>query len=105
MPSRKEPYPIDTEFLSELRDNPTTPKDSWYFIAAATLTVLNRPDDVALVLSHAIANTTDAKEQLRVTRRIREALIKSAGIGGLPKVSTAFYYQWRNHSISSLFDG
>jgi hypothetical protein len=82
--------PIDAEFLSEIRDNPSTPKDTWYFIAAATLTVLNRPDDVALVLSHAIGSVEDAQEQLRVTRRIREALIKSASIGGLPKASTAF---------------
>jgi len=81
--------PIDAEFLNEIRDNPFTPKDTWYFIAAATLTVLNRPDDVALVLSHAIGSVVDAQEQLRVARRIREALIKSASIGGLPKASKA----------------
>ena len=52
-----------------------------------TLAILNRPDDVALVLSHAVGNTADAQEQLGVTRRIREALIKSGSIGGFPKAS------------------
>ena len=92
MSSGRNPSSIDTEFLNELRDNSNIPKDSWYFIAAATLTVLNRPENVVLVLSHAIGSTTDAKEQLRVTRRIREALIKSASIGGLPKASTVFLF-------------
>lgn len=95
--------PIDTEFLNELRDNPSIPKDTWYFIAAATLTVLNRPDDVALVLNHAIGCIADTQEQLRVTRRIREALIKSAAIGGLPKASIAFILMVELFSLIFFF--
>lgn len=76
-----------TEFLNELETSEALPKDTWYFIAAAALCVLNRPEEVALVFKHAVDNCSDTKDQLRVARRIREALIKSGAVGGLPKVS------------------
>lgn len=79
---------ISAEFLDELQSNKSLPKDTWYFIAAATLCILNRPDDVASVFKRAVDDSTDRDEQLRIARRIREALIKSSAVGGLPKVSS-----------------
>lgn len=79
--------------LSKLRNHPALPRHSWYIIAASALTILNRPDEVAKVYSFAIDNAAleaDTKpgqeDQLTISRRLREALIKTSAIGGVPKV-------------------
>lgn len=82
-------------FISAIRRQPNLPRNVWPLIAATTLSVLNRPDEIPKVYTHAIQHgqgAVDAKpgdeEQLAISRRMREALVKSAAIGGLPKVST-----------------
>lgn len=83
--------------LSFLRNHPRLPKHSWYFTAAVTLSVINRPDEIPnvfkYVLDHGEGPTESAKpsrdEALRIARRVRESLIKSAAIAGLPKVSVS----------------
>jgi hypothetical protein len=72
--------------LHSLRTHASLPKHTWYFIAGVTLSMLNRPDEVGNVLRYAIDGLGERDEQLRVVRRMREALVKSAAIGGLPKV-------------------
>jgi len=59
------------------------------------LSVLNRPDEIPIVFDYAIergGGSSDAKpehaERLEIARKMREALVKAAPIGGLPKVST-----------------
>jgi hypothetical protein len=86
--------------LSSIRKHPQLPHHTWYFIAATALSVLNRPDEIPVVYEHALyhgASAPDSKpaheEQLKISRRMREALIKAAAIGGLPKVT-------RSHSDS-----
>jgi hypothetical protein len=59
-----------------------------------TLSCLNRPDEIGKVWEWAVENGADdnagAKmaelEQLKTVRRVREGLVKSAAVVGLPKV-------------------
>jgi hypothetical protein len=74
------------DFLTQFSGARDLPPDTWYFIAAVVLSSLNRPGEIADVLQFAIAENED-EEQCRIARRIREALIKSAPVVGLPKVS------------------
>lgn len=85
---------ITPSLLSSIRRHPYLPRNTWYFIAATTLSILNRPDEIQKVYKHAIDNggdyfdlTPSEDEQRRISRRIREALIKSSAIGGMPRVS------------------
>lgn len=61
--------------------------------------MLNRPDEIPKVFSYALEHGADAAndkvpgqkelehaEQLRIARKLRESLVKSAAIVGLPKV-------------------
>ncbi|KAI0124361.1 AhpD-like protein [Xylariales sp. AK1849] len=83
---------ITPALLSRLRDHPSVPRHAWYLIAASTLTILNRPDEIPKIYSYAIergshgaAVKPSPAEQLQITRRMREALIKTSAVGGLPK--------------------
>lgn len=85
---------ITPSLLSSIRRHPNLPKNTWYFIAATTLSILNRPDEIHKVYKHAIDNgpghidiAASPDEQLGITRRMRESLVKAAAIGGLPKVN------------------
>ena len=93
MPPVKLPSFLTPALLSSIRGQPQLPYHSWYFIAGVTLSVLNRPDEIARVFSHALETGpghTNRKpehdEQLQMARKMREALVKAAPIGGLPKV-------------------
>ena len=67
--------------------NPNLPTQSWYLIAGVTLSALNRPEEIQSVFKHAIEQDGGSTEtQMQIARRMREALIKAAPIGGLPKV-------------------
>jgi len=102
---------ITPAFLMSIRRHPHLPKQSWYFITATTLSILNRPDEIPKVykdaidnwqeettspvetngVSRSLAGSTDGSAplqdaQLTISRRMREALIKSASVAGLPKV-------------------
>ncbi len=88
------PLPIMTEaFVSAIRTNPQLPRRSWYFIIGVTLSALNRPGEIPGVYTHAIEKGMDEipspsshDEKLEISRKMREALIKSSAICGLPKV-------------------
>jgi hypothetical protein len=86
---------MNAAFLRSMINNPRLPSQSWYFIAATTLSILNRADEVPKVFRYAINNISRPNEedghagQLKIARRMREALIKAAAIGGLPKVLKA----------------
>ena len=91
------PSIITPALLSSLRSHPDLPSHAWYFIAGVTLSVLNRPDEIPHVFKYALekgAGRGDAdgnagtqhEEQLKIARKMREALIKAGPIGGLPKV-------------------
>lgn len=87
------PRILSPALLSYLRGHPQLPSQSWYFIAGVTLSILNRPDEISLVFQHALEKGSGIEEtkpehaeQLSIARRMREGLVKSAAIGGLPKV-------------------
>ncbi|KEZ46679.1 hypothetical protein SAPIO_CDS0517 [Scedosporium apiospermum] len=73
---------ITPALLSTIRRYPNLPRNTWYFVAATTLSIINRPDEIPHIYKHALDEPTDSgpglEEQLAITRRIREALIKSA---------------------------
>lgn len=82
-------------FISVIRRQPNLPRNVWPLIAATTLSALNRPDEIAKVYTHAIEHGQGAmdgnpgeEEQLAISRRMREALVKSGAVGGLPKVTS-----------------
>jgi hypothetical protein len=86
------PAVVTPALLSSIRSHPKLPQDCWYFITAVALSVLNRPDEILKVFSYVIETSSGSKvskpdhEQLRIARKIREALVKSGAIGRLPKV-------------------
>ena len=89
------PQIITPTLLSAIRKTPNLPQNTWYIIVATTLSVLNRPDEIPNVYSQAIAHAPgpqkeaampSKEDQLRISRRMREALVKSGPISGFPKV-------------------
>jgi len=80
--------------LSSLRTHPRLPRNSWYFITAVTLSILNRPDSIPHVFRYVLErgvgpgeeNPLGEEDGLHVVRRMRESLIKSSAVVGLPKV-------------------
>ena len=84
------PAIITLKLLSTMRAHPQLPPHTWYFVAGATLSTLNRPDQLSAVFKNAIGGDGTPElpedEQLKVARRMREALVKGAAIVGLPKV-------------------
>lgn len=94
--SLKLPLLFTPPLLQYLRQHPQLPKDTWYFIAAATLTVLNRPDEISAIFKHALEHVdhtgdgqSKVNDELKVLRRIRESLLKTSAVAGAPKVINA----------------
>lgn len=87
------PKILSPALLSYLQGHPQLPSSTWYFITGVTLSVINRPDEIPTVFSYALEKGGEGAptkpshdEQLQIARRMREALVKTAPIGGLPKV-------------------
>ena len=87
------PAVVTPALLSSIRSHPDLPLHTWYFIAGVTLSMLNRPDEIQKVFKCAleeglgrVARRPQYDEQLNIARKMREALVKAAPIGGLPKV-------------------
>ncbi|KAK2045305.1 carboxymuconolactone decarboxylase [Colletotrichum somersetense] len=83
---------ITPALISSIRSQPHLPRHVWYFVAATTLTILNRPDEIPQIYQHVMrygVGSEDAKpgsdEQLTISRKLREALIKASAVGGMPK--------------------
>ncbi|AEO63244.1 uncharacterized protein THITE_2108207 [Thermothielavioides terrestris NRRL 8126] len=87
---------ITPALISSIRNHPNLPAHTWYFIAATTLSQLNRPDEIPKVYQHAVRHghgpaddVPSRDEQLLISRRMREALIKAAAVGGVPRTINA----------------
>ena len=91
-------------FLLSLRRHPHLPRHAWYLVAGVTLSGLNRPDELGRVLHHALEHgpgrhhagrsapaepPPSPAEQLRIARKLREALVRASAIQGLPKAINA----------------
>lgn len=95
MPPAALPAVLTPNLLISIQSNSTLPKHSWYLITGVTLSVLNRPDEIPKVFNHSLEHDIDGTntksthaQKLEITRRLREGLIKSAAVVGLPKVRT-----------------
>ncbi|KAL8282937.1 hypothetical protein RB597_010357 [Gaeumannomyces tritici] len=105
------PAIVTPALLATIRKQPNLPRNTWYFVTATTLTVLNRPDEIATVYKHALeapdvgpgSCPPSPEEQLSISRRIREALVKTAAIGGLPKTINALM-ELKKHTPPQLVD-
>lgn len=90
MPPINLPAIITPALLKRIWRHPTLPKGSWYIVSSVTLSCLNRPDEIPKVLREALGKDGGGgmghEEQLRIARRMREGLVKSSAICGLPKV-------------------
>lgn len=83
---------ITPELLDTLRGDPNLPDDVWYLVVATALCILNRPEEIQTIYTYVVAptNQENEDEQLRIARRLREALLKTSAIGGMPKVSSQY---------------
>lgn len=84
---------ITPALISSIRRQPNLPRNSWYIIAATTLSILNRSDELPKIYSLATSDDPSSAEvngqdetNLSISRRMREALIKASAVGGMPKV-------------------
>lgn len=114
---------ITASLLASLRSAPCPPQ-VWYYVTAVTLSTLNRPDEISKVLHSALKeqeNTLDTSSrgivnggaiasgdethgrQLDVARRMRESLVKSAAVVGLPKTINALL-ELKKHTPEALLD-
>lgn len=59
--------------------------NSWYFVAAATFSVCNQPEEIPRIFDYMMERTPTHQAQLEVAQKMREALLKGAALGGLPK--------------------
>ncbi|KAK3370141.1 hypothetical protein B0H63DRAFT_308704 [Podospora didyma] len=84
-------------WLSSIRSHPHLPEHTWYLIAATTLCLLNRPNEAPKVFEYATSHDPNQKvaipplqeEMLNIACRMREALVKAAAVGGMPKTINA----------------
>lgn len=104
---------ITVELLDALRKQPNLPDDVWYLVIATALCILNRPAEIPTVYHHAVGPGHGAaglqngaaladQEQLRIARRLREALLKTSAIGGMPKVRHLLARQGPHTSYRTL---
>lgn len=98
MAAQNLPRIISPTLLSFIHGHPNIPLHSWYFIAGVTLSVLNRPDEISTVFKYAMEKGGDRieaspghDEKLKIARKMREALVKAAPIGGLPKTINSLF--------------
>ncbi|KUI60051.1 hypothetical protein VP1G_07308 [Cytospora mali] len=90
---------VTPKLLDSFRSQENLPDDVWYIVVATTLCILNRPEEIQTVYEHAVARGYNDQGQngvaladsgrLRIARRLREALLKTSAIGGLPKTINA----------------
>lgn len=88
---------ITPTLLESIRQHPNLPDHVWYMVAITVLAILNRPEEIPAVYKHVLDHGPGARnkapspeEQLTISQRIREALIKASTLGGLPKVSMSY---------------
>lgn len=114
------PSIMNASLLNGLRSQAHLPPQTWYYVAAVTLSTLNRPHEIPSVLRSALEHAANAPSQhpgdmtslpghtthdrkLFVARRIREGLVKSTAVVGLPKTINALL-ELKRHTPDELVD-
>ncbi|CUS07054.1 unnamed protein product [Tuber aestivum] len=100
--------PIATSpLLKSLHHHPNLPIHTFYFVAAVAFSVINRPQEIPRIWEYAVEEAAipgsetegyvereligniiqngERESALTIHRKLREAILKSAAIGGLPK--------------------
>ncbi|RPB01374.1 hypothetical protein L873DRAFT_1827230 [Choiromyces venosus 120613-1] len=100
--------PIATlPLLRSLHHHPNLPKHTFYFVASVAFSVINRPEEIPRVWKYVVEEAAipgseteeyvekellgnvaplgNRESALTIHRKLREAILKSAAIGGLPK--------------------
>lgn len=72
--------------LHSIRNQPHLALHCWYLATISALNALGRPDEIPIVFKDALNSTPGLEERMVISRKTREALIKSSAIVGLPKV-------------------
>ncbi|KAK3081297.1 hypothetical protein LTS18_008236 [Coniosporium uncinatum] len=99
MPPMNLPPILTPTLIKRISSQPNLPANVWYYVAGVTLSSINRPDEIAKVFQHAIEKSVNDPsgaapshtESLQIARRMREALVKSGAIVGLPKSINALF--------------
>ena len=87
---------ITPDLLTQIRTHPLLRPKTWDIISAVTLSILNRPDEIPKIYTTSLSTlpplsdeVQEHAEKLQLTRRMREALLKVAAVGGFPKTINA----------------
>ena len=93
------PRVLNPSHITRLRTNPRIPPNCWYYVACVTLSALNRPYEIPRVFRAAVDDVSErhgddggarvSRERQRAADRMREGLVRSAAVVGLPKVGLA----------------
>lgn len=81
---------LTSQRLKQLSSFPLL-KTNWYYLTAATLSVCNAPNEIPVLFTYLLDEipANDNKEsqsaRFKVAQQIRETILKSAALGGLPK--------------------
>lgn len=62
--------------------------NNWYYLAAATLSVCNRPEEIPSLFEYTL-QTSPSAEHATIAAKTREALLKGSALAGLPKAINA----------------
>ncbi|KAF2501277.1 hypothetical protein BU16DRAFT_522264 [Lophium mytilinum] len=110
-PPQQLPAVVSPSLLASLRDNAQLPAHAWYIVAGVTLSAINRPEEIPKIFTSAIEHGVGSRErgppvhaeQLRIARKLREGLIKSLAVVGMPKTINALY-ALKDATPASLLD-
>lgn len=92
------PAIVTPTLLEAIRSQPHLPSHSWYIVSGVTLSALNRPEEISKVFEYALEQDVLPLDkgvpthtaQLEIVRKLREGLLKSSAVVGIPKVCRTF---------------
>ncbi|KAL2846466.1 hypothetical protein BJY01DRAFT_234605 [Aspergillus pseudoustus] len=81
---------LDTSFIQQLAElgNPH-PRFKWYITAVVALAALNYPEEIGPLYTHLLDAYIAPEDHVEQTRKIKEALVKAAGLHGAAKTGNA----------------
>lgn len=81
---------LNHEFIQQLADLAEPhPRFKWYMTAIVALAALNYPEEIGPLYTQLLERYIAPEDQFEQTRKIKEALVKAAGLHGAAKVGFA----------------
>ncbi|KAL3455435.1 hypothetical protein BJX64DRAFT_297639 [Aspergillus heterothallicus] len=81
---------LDEEFISQLASlGESHPRFKWYITAVVALSALNYPEEIGPLYTRLLDTYIAPDEHKEQTRKIKEALVKAAGLYGAAKTGNA----------------